>query len=58
MDNSKLVEEIISTIKSEIENSNQVEYRCSNGHTIFTDVGYVEEWFEEYKDILRERYCK
>lgn len=58
MDNRKLIEEIISTIESEFGNSNHTEYKCNNGSVIYTDVGYVESWFKEYKDILRERYCK
>ena len=56
MNNKDLIEEIISTIESEFENSNHTEYRCNNGSVILTDVGYVESWFKEYKDILRERY--
>lgn len=58
MNNKDLIEKIISTIENEFDNSNHTEYRCEDGPVILTDVGYVEGWFNEYKHILRERYCK
>ena len=53
-----LVEKIISNIENELEDSNYTEYKCDDGSVIFTDVGYVEGWFNEYKHILRKKYCK
>lgn len=58
MENKNLIEEIITTIEKEFENSNHTEYRCVDDSVIHTDVGYVEGWFNEYKDILRKRYCE
>ena len=56
MDIKALVEDIIKTIEEELNQSNQLNYRCKDGSEITTDVGYVEDWFNEYKDVLRERY--
>lgn len=56
MDIKALVEDIIKTIEEELNQSNQLYYRCKNGSEITTDVGYVEDWFNKYKDVLRERY--
>ena len=56
MEIKALVEDIIKTIEEELNQSNQSYYRCKDGSEITTDVGYVEEWFNEYKDVLRERY--
>lgn len=54
----EVVEEIIGTIEREIDKSpNNADYICEDGTIIGTDVGYVYEWFEEYKDILRKKYC-
>lgn len=51
------VEDVISTIEKEFSMSNSIYYNCENGSYIVTDVGYVEEWFEKYKDKMREKYC-
>lgn len=56
MDIKALVEDIIKTIEDELNQSNELYYRCKDGSEITTDVGYVEDWFNEYKDVLRERY--
>lgn len=56
MDIRALVEDIIKTIEEELNQSNQLYYRCKDGSEITTDVGYVEDWFNKYKDVLRERY--
>lgn len=56
MDIKALVEDIIKTIEEELNQSNQLYYRCKDGSEITTDVGYVEDWFNKYKDVLRERY--
>lgn len=50
--------QLIITIENEIENSDSTRYICEDGSIISTDVGYVYEWFDEYKHVLRERYCK
>lgn len=47
-------ERIIENINRELSNSNNSQYRCENGEIIKTDVGYVQEWFEEYKKQLKE----
>lgn len=54
----ELVEEIISTIDREIDNSLSAIYKCDDGTEISTDVGYVYDWFKEYKEKLREKHCK
>lgn len=54
----KVVEEIITTIENEIEEStSSTIYKCNGGSFINTDVGFVNEWFEEYKYILQDKYC-
>lgn len=55
---SEVVEEIIGTIERELDKAtNNGDYICEDGTTIETDVGYVYEWFDEYKEILRKKYC-
>lgn len=44
--------ELISRIEKELNNSTLTEYRCENGTVIKTDVGYVEDWFKEWKQTL------
>lgn len=58
MDNKKeVVEEIINTIEEELASSDSsCTYTCKEGNNISTDIGYIYDWFEEYKEILRERY--
>lgn len=48
-------ERIIEKINRELSNSNNSQYLCENGEIIKTDVGYVQEWFEEYKKQLKEQ---
>lgn len=50
------LEDLIATIESEIDNSTSTDYKTKEGNCFTTDVGYVYEWFEEYKEILRNRY--
>nr|WP_185911976.1 hypothetical protein [Clostridium sp. Marseille-P7770] len=57
MNNKDLIEELITTIEDEFNKSNSIRYYCNDGTEIATDVGYVAEWFEEYKEVLRRRYC-
>ena len=54
----KVIDELIETIDKELFESTQTRYHCINGQLITTDVGYVEEWWNEYKNVLRSRYCK
>ena len=54
---SGIIEELIKTVESELKESNDLNYKCKEGSCICTDVGYVQEWFNEYKDILKDRYC-
>ena len=56
MDQKELVEEIIKTIEEEIKQSSQTRYVCKDNSIISTDVRQVENWFDEYKYVLRERY--
>lgn len=50
------IEEIICVIEEEIENSKDSYYITKEGNEISTDVGYVKEWFDEYKKVLRKRH--
>ena len=53
-----IVEEIIGTIERELDKATtNADYICEDGTIIGTDVGYVYEWIEEYKDVLRRKYC-
>lgn len=56
MSQKELVEEIINTIEEELKWSSQTRYICKDDSIISTDVRYVEDWFNEYKHVLRERY--
>lgn len=58
MDKKEIIEELISTIEHEIECSSSTRYICEDESIISTDVGYVSDWFNEYKHVLREKYCK
>lgn len=53
------VEEVIAKIEREIEdeNTSSTLYVCEDGTKIHTDVGYVQDWFEYYADVLR-RWAK
>lgn len=44
-----MVEEIIATIEGELGNSNSTDYTCEDQSVIPTDVGYVYDWFSDYK---------
>lgn len=50
------LKEIICNIKEEINNSFWDSYKTKEGTSIKIDVCHVEEWFNEYKEILRKRY--
>ena len=56
MDRRVVVEEIIATIRDEINQSGLSEYVCNDGTVIYTDVGYVYDWFCEYVDVLKKKY--
>ena len=56
MDKKVFVNELIETIREEINQSSISKYICNDGTIIYTDVGYVEDWFCEYSDVLRKRY--
>lgn len=58
MNKKELIEEVISTIETEIEKSSSTRYYCEDGDIIPTDVGYVNDWFDKYKEVLRKRYCE
>lgn len=48
---------IINTIEKELDiNCGSCFYQCVEGNLIHTDVGYVYEWFQEYKEVLKKRY--
>lgn len=50
------IEELIETIEQELSHSSSCQYKCEDGTTIVTDVGYIWEWFGEYSEVLRKRY--
>lgn len=50
------LEELIETIENELRNSYEPTYRTKEGFNIVTDVGFVRQWFNIYKHVLRERY--
>ena len=53
-----LIEELIATINEEINKSPSTsQYLCNDGTIICTDVGYVYDWFREYAEVLRRKYC-
>lgn len=54
---SIITKELISTIEKEFRDTrgSSCEYITKEGKHIETDVGYVHEWWEEYRDILRKR---
>lgn len=43
---------LISKIEYELSQSTTSSYKCIDGTVIKTDVGYVEEWWNEYKQNL------
>ena len=51
---AKVLTEISDAIDRELESSNNSEYKCKDGTEIHTDVGYVYEWWNEYKKILQK----
>lgn len=51
-----IIEELINTIESELSVSESFFYIPKDSDSIATDVGYIQDWFNEYKDILRKRY--
>lgn len=52
----EVIDDLINTIEREIQNSSSTCYRTAEGDYIDTDVGYVYDWFKEYKDVLLLRY--
>lgn len=56
MDTKAFINELINTIREEINQSSTSKYICNDGTVIFTDVGYVEDWFCVYADVLRKKY--
>lgn len=54
------VEELIDTIEQEFKDGHGMScrYVTKEGKNIETDVGYVHEWWEEYRNILRKRCVK
>ena len=50
------IKEIFNTISSELERSTNTEYVCEDQTIIKTDVGYVEDWFKDYKKHVYEKY--
>lgn len=51
-----VLNELINTIREEINQSSTSKYICKDGAVIYTDVGYVEDWFNSYADVLRKKY--
>lgn len=47
--------ELIATIKRELAKSSSTIYVCEDGTVIHTDVGYVEEWLDDYTEVLKSR---
>ena len=43
---------LISKIEYELSQSTTSTYKCTDGTIIKTDVGYVEDWWKEYKKDL------
>lgn len=43
---------LISKIDYELSQSRISTYKCTDGTVIKTDVGYVEDWWTEYKQHL------
>lgn len=43
---------LISKIEQELSQSTTSTYKCTDGTIIKTDVGYVEDWWNEYKQHL------
>lgn len=56
MDKKIIINELIKTIREEISQSSLSKYICNDGTIIYTDVGYVEDWFRVYSDVLKKRY--
>lgn len=48
------VKELLDKIERELDNSTSIKYICEDGSVITTDVGYVEEWFVEYRKIIEK----
>lgn len=46
---------LISKIEYELSQSTISEYKCTDGTVIKTDVGYVEDWWKEYKQHLLQQ---
>lgn len=53
---SKTIHDLINTIQKEIDMSWSSIYECEDGTEITTDVGYVYDWFQEYKEVIKKKY--
>nr|DAL83846.1 MAG TPA: hypothetical protein [Caudoviricetes sp.] len=51
-----IIAELINTIESELSVSESFFYIPKDSDSITTDVGNIQDWFDEYKDVLRKRY--
>ena len=45
--------DIIETIEKELGDSTLSRYKCLDGTEISTDVGYICQWFDEYKKHIK-----
>ena len=54
MDRETIINELIATITEELDLSSLTKYICKDGTVICTDVGYVYDWFKEYKKVLKK----
>ena len=52
MNHAQLVLNFEEKIDKELDQSTSSEYRCLDGTTIHTDVGYVSDWWNEYKKVI------
>lgn len=50
--------ELLEKIKRELDNSTSTQYICEDGNVIITDVGYVEDWFVEYRKTIEKENNK
>lgn len=49
---------LIIKIEQELSQSTTSTYKCTDGTLIKTDVGYVEDWWKEYKEHLIQDLTK
>lgn len=54
---NKTISDLIKTIEKEFDSwGGDTTYRCEDETIIYTDAGFVYEWFQEYKEVLKRRY--